>query len=188
LLTRTELLEAIAAAISRSTVVAALGNTSREIFARYDHDRCFYLLGSMGMPTSVGLGLSSQADGDVLVVEGDGGLLMNLGGLATAVRYGGPNLKIVVVDNEAYESTGAQPSHTALGTDLAAIARGCGVPRVREVSTAQDAAELSDWLSEPGPSLAVVKVAISQEKSPRVSLTPPEIYSRIRRSLVGANK
>jgi sulfopyruvate decarboxylase subunit beta len=188
LLTRTELLDAIAPAISRSTVVAALGNTSREIFARYDHDRCFYLLGSMGMATSVGLGLSSQTNNDVLVVEGDGGLLMNLGALATVVRYVGPNLKIVVVDNEAYESTGAQASHTAHGTDLAAVARGCGVPRVREVSTAEDAAELADWLSARGPCVAVVKVSTSQEKSPRVGLTPPEIYNRVRRSLVGAHK
>jgi sulfopyruvate decarboxylase subunit beta len=185
LLTRTELLEAIATTISRSAVVAALGNTSREIFARYDHDRCFYLLGSMGMPTSVGLGLSAQAVEDVLVVEGDGGLLMNLGGLATVARYGGPNLKIVIVDNGAYESTGAQPSHTAYGTHLAAIARGCGIPRVCEVSTAEDAAGLADWLAGPGPSVAVVKVAVSNEKSPRVGLTPPVIYGRIRQSLGG---
>jgi thiamine pyrophosphate-dependent acetolactate synthase large subunit-like protein len=188
LLTRTEFLESIAPVISRSTVVAALGSTSREIFARYDHDRCFYLLGSMGMPTSVGLGLSARSHDDVLVVEGDGGLLMNLGALATVARYGGPNLRIVVVDNEAFESTGAQPGHTAHGTDLAAIARGCGIPRVCEVATAKGGKELADWLLEPGLALAVVKVWASNEKAPRVGLAPPEIFRRLQWSLAGANQ
>ncbi|PPG23162.1 hypothetical protein C5C66_02680 [Rathayibacter toxicus] len=188
LLTRSELLHAISPAIARSTVVAALGNTSRQIFAEFDHERCFYLLGSMGMPTSVGLGLSVGADHDVLVIEGDGGLLMNLGGVATAARYGRNNLKIVVVDNEAYESTGAQPSHSGKGANLATIAHGCGISRVVEVTTPDDAFALDAWLREPGVSLAVAKVANASDTPPRVQLTPPEIFHRVQNSLLKAEK
>lgn len=183
MLTRAELLLTLEPVIRRSIVVAALGNASRELYARFDHGRTFYLLGSMGMPISVGLGIAARAQDDVVVIEGDGGLLMNLGALATAARYGRANLKIVVVDNESYESTGAQPSSTAHGVALDVVARGCGIDRVRRVESANDLSDLVEWLAHPGMALVVAKVAISDLKSPRVALTPPEIFSRLQNNI-----
>jgi sulfopyruvate decarboxylase subunit beta len=183
-LSRSDVLRALAGLLKRSVVVAPLGNTVRELYAIMDQPANFYLLGSMGMPIPVGLGLALGQSRTVVTLEGDGGCLMNLGGLASVARYGPTNLKIVILDNGAYESTGHQPSHTSQTTSLCAVASGCGVANTTEVRTPAELATLVDWLSKPGPRVAVVKIGLSENSCPRVPIEPCEIFSRVRRELV----
>ena len=96
------------------------------------------MLGSMGMASSIGLGLALAQKKRVYAIDGDGSLLMNLGSLATIARHAPPNYCLIVIDNKCYSSTGNQPTHTANKTDLAAIALGAGCAQVKTVDNLKD--------------------------------------------------
>jgi thiamine pyrophosphate-dependent acetolactate synthase large subunit-like protein len=150
-------------------VVTGLGSATYDAAAAGDHPRNFYLWGAMGGTAMVGLGLAlAQPRLPVLVLTGDGDLLMGLGSLATIGAENPPNLSIVVLDNERYGETGGQPSHTAKGTDLAAAARACGIA---EAAVIADEAALEGFAARiqqigKGTAFAVVKVAPGED--PRV--------------------
>ncbi|HET7038054.1 MAG TPA: thiamine pyrophosphate-dependent enzyme [Thermomicrobiaceae bacterium] len=109
-------------------VVAGIGNSSFDLFGAGHRPQNFYMLGSMGMAVPLGLGLAvAQPARQVLVLEGDGSLLMNLGGLATVGVVAPPNLTIVAWDNGGYQMTGNQPTAAAETTDLVAVARSAGI-------------------------------------------------------------
>jgi thiamine pyrophosphate-dependent acetolactate synthase large subunit-like protein len=121
-------------------VVTGLGAPSYDAAAAGDRPLTFYLWGAMGGAAMVGLGLAlAQPNRRVLVLTGDGEMLMGVGSLATIAVAGAPNLAIAVLDNGRYGETGAQLSHTGLGTDLAAVAAGCGW---RSTATAATLAEV----------------------------------------------
>jgi thiamine pyrophosphate-dependent acetolactate synthase large subunit-like protein len=108
-------------------VVSGLGAPSYDVAAAGDRPLNFYLWGAMGGTAMVGLGIAlAQKHRRVLVLTGDGDMLMGLGSLATIAAAGAPNLAIAVLDNARYGETGAQRSHTGLSTDLEAVAAGCG--------------------------------------------------------------
>ncbi|MBV8086742.1 MAG: sulfopyruvate decarboxylase subunit beta [Chloroflexi bacterium] len=120
----------------RAPIVSSVGNATFDLYAA-DRDRAenFYIWNSMGMASSVGLGLAlARPDLRVVVLDGDGALLMNLGSLATASVSGARNLVHVVWDNGGWEITGGQPAGTAYGIDLETVARGCGFTRTASVS------------------------------------------------------
>ena len=107
--------------------VGGLGASTYDIAAAGDHDRNFYLWGAMGGAVMIGLGLAlAQPELPVVVITGDGEMLMGLGSLATIGVQKPNNLAIVVFDNGLYGETGMQASHTSGGVDLLAVARGCG--------------------------------------------------------------
>lgn len=171
-------------------VVAGLGAPAYDVAARGDRPRDFPLWGAMGGAAMVGLGLAlAQPDLPVLVLTGDGEMLMGLGSLATIAAQRPPNLRIVVLDNEQYGETGQQPTHTATGTDLAAVASACGIARTATARQATEVARLRDQLHDDGGLLfAVVKVA--QGDAPRV-LPPrdgPYLTHRLREALLGAER
>ncbi|MGH6830335.1 MAG: thiamine pyrophosphate-dependent enzyme, partial [Methylocella sp.] len=148
----------------------------------------FPLWGAMGLAAMVGLGLSiAQPARRVLVITGDGEMLMGLGSLATIGVQRPPNLAIAVIDNERYGETGMQATHTAHGVDLAAVALGC---RFRTARTVRERKELEsarvELLHEAGPVLIQIKV--SAEKPPLV--LPPHqgvvLKDRFRRAVLGA--
>ncbi|HEU5322267.1 MAG TPA: thiamine pyrophosphate-dependent enzyme, partial [Methylomirabilota bacterium] len=144
--------------------VASLGHPAYDLFAAGDRPANLYTWGSMGLASSIGLGLAlARPERPVTVLDGDGSLLMNLGSLATLAACRPPNLVVVVWDNERYGTTGGQPSATAGVTDLAAVARGAGIERTRLVRDlpALDAA-LAAARREPGPWVIVAKVAESR--------------------------
>jgi sulfopyruvate decarboxylase subunit beta len=182
-LNRSDVLREFSGLIMSSIVVAPLGNTVRELYAIADQPANFYLLGSMGMAIPVGLGLALGQPETVIAFEGDGGCLMNLGALATVARYAPPNLRVVVFDNGAYESTGGQPSHSRVVASLRTVAEGCGIRETREVITAAELARLVAWLAQPGLRLAVVRTGMAEKSFPRVPIEPPEIFARLRRHL-----
>lgn len=143
-------------------VVAGLGAPAWDCAAAGDHPLTFPLWGGMGLAALTGLGLAlSRPDRRVLVVTGDGEMLMGLGGLATIAVQAPPNLTVVVLDNERYGETGMQPTHTAHGVDLAQVAGACGIPVARTVTDAGELAEVRRLIhAGGGPAFVVVKVAV----------------------------
>jgi thiamine pyrophosphate-dependent acetolactate synthase large subunit-like protein len=123
-----------AALAGPNPIVSSVGNPTFDLFAVADRPQNFYIWNSMGMASSIALGLAlAKPDQRIVILDGDGALLMNLGSLATAMMAGVRNLVHVVWDNGAWEITGAQPAGTTYGVDLAAIARGAGYPRTATV-------------------------------------------------------
>ncbi len=170
--------------------VAGLGAPAYDLAACGSDPLDFPLWGAMGGAAMVGLGLAlAQPHRTVLVITGDGEMLMGLGSLATIAAQRPPNLRLVVLDNECYGETGHQRTHTAMGVDLAAVAQGCGFPHTRTVRQAADLAALrADIHTLDGLLFAVVKV--SPEELPRV-LPPrdgPYLTQRLREALLGAER
>jgi thiamine pyrophosphate-dependent acetolactate synthase large subunit-like protein len=127
-------------------VIAGLGSTAWDITAAGDSPRSFPLWGAMGQAAMMGLGLAlAQPHRRVLVITGDGEMLMGLGSLATIGVQQPANLSIVVIDNERYGETGMPPTHTARGVDQAAVARGCGRPPRNALAGAKCAAARCYW-------------------------------------------
>lgn len=168
-------------------VVAGLGSPAWDCAAAGDHPLTFSLWGAMGSASMLGLGLAlAQPRRRVLVVTGDGEMLMGLGSLATIGAQGPANLSIVVLDNERYGETGGQKTHTGYGVDLASIASACGFAQARIVSrTGELAAIRSNVHGMRGPLFYQVKVA--SETVPLV--LPPRdgayLKHRFRQALLG---
>jgi thiamine pyrophosphate-dependent acetolactate synthase large subunit-like protein len=168
-------------------VVAGLGSTAWDITAAGDSPLSFPLWGAMGQAAMIGLGLAlAQPKRPVLVVTGDGEMLMGVGALATIGVQQPKNLSVVVIDNERYGETGMQATHTAHGIDLPAIARAC---RFRHASTVTEDAGLAALRAlvhqADGPTFAGVKVAA--EKLPLV-LPPLDgvlLKDRFRKAVLG---
>lgn len=142
-------------------VVSGLGGTSWDVAAVDDDPRNFYLWGGMGGAVSVGLGLAlAQPDTRILVITGDGEMLMGIGSLATVAAQQPSNLAVVVIDNERYGETGGQLTHSAFATDLAVMARGAGLARAQTLHTLDAVSAFRRALYDTdGPLFAVVKVA-----------------------------
>jgi thiamine pyrophosphate-dependent acetolactate synthase large subunit-like protein len=168
-------------------VVAGLGSTAWDCTAAGDSALTFPLWGAMGNAAMVGLGLAlAQPARRVLVITGDGEMLMGLGALATIGVRRPRNLALVVIDNERYGETGMQATHTAAGVDLAKAALACGFRSAIRMRRASGLPALRKAAyTAPGPFLAQVKVAA--EKLPLV-LPPREgglLKARFRRALLG---
>lgn len=137
-LTRYEILEVIARYLAEKIVVCNLGFPAKELFHIRHQPSNFYMLGSMGMATPAGLGISLSTEKEVVVIDGDGSLLMNPGTLATAACLAPENLTIFAIDNKAYGSTGDQPTLTAACVDLEMVARGFGIKDTVTASTKKE--------------------------------------------------
>jgi thiamine pyrophosphate-dependent acetolactate synthase large subunit-like protein len=168
-------------------VVSSNGMISRELFTIADAPRNFYMIGSMGLASSIGLGLAlSLPARQVVVIEGDGNVLMNLGSAATIGHLGPANLIQVVLDNEAHDSTGGQPtvSHTVRLED---VARAAGYPVARKVTSREAIGPAVRESFRRGPGFILVKVEKgSVEGIKRVSHAPEEIRARFQRSIQAA--
>ena len=168
-------------------VVAGLGSTAWDVTAAGDHDLNFPLWGAMGQAAMMGLGLAlAQPKRRVLVITGDGEMLMGLGSLATIGVQQPKNLSVVVIDNARYGETGMQATHTASGVDLAAVARACRFISSTLITEKAALAGLRALIhGKPGPHFAAIKVVA--EKIPLV-LPPREgalLKARFRRALLG---
>ena len=184
---RREVVSALLKDRGKLLVVAGLGSTSWDITAAGDSDLSFPTWGAMGQAAMIGLGLAlAQPRRRVLVVTGDGEMLMGLGALATIGVQKPANLSIVVIDNERYGETGMQATHTAHGVDLAAVAKACGFGVSRTLGKTPEVLKLrNDIHQRAGPIFADIKVI--DEKLPLV--LPPHdgvlLKDRFRRALLG---
>ncbi len=158
---RAKCIEAIYPELQDKLVVTIMGACAQEL---YDLGHCanfFYLQHAMGLASSIGMGLAlNLPDEKIVVLDGDGSLLMNLGTLTTMARYQPKNLTHIVFDNGSLLSTGGFASHTTSGiTDLAAIARGAGVPNVASAATPMDfVGAVADAFERDELSVIVAKV------------------------------
>ena len=159
----------LVAARTDLVVVASLGSPTYDLAAAGDHARNFYLWGAMGGAAMIGLGLAlAQPKVPVAVLLGDGEALMGMGAFATIAQQRPNNLTVVVLDNGLYGETGSQASHTAAGTDLAAVAAACGIADTRTVVTMRDVEALAERVNMVGSGPAAAVVRIDGEEKPRV--------------------
>jgi thiamine pyrophosphate-dependent acetolactate synthase large subunit-like protein len=172
---------------NRKDVVAigGLGASTNDITAAGDHARNFYLWGGMGGAAMIGLGLAlAQPELPVLVITGDGEMLMGMGSLATIGLQKPSNLSIVVLDNEAYGETGGQTSHTA-AADLVGVARACGIGDACAISTMAEVEAFAKAVHDisAGPRFANVKIDSANVERILPSRDGTYIVNRIRGDL-----
>jgi sulfopyruvate decarboxylase subunit beta len=175
---RVDAMQAVYSQLGDCAVVTIMGAVAAELQSLGHQQNFFYLQHAMGLASSMGLGIAlARPELKVVVFDGDGSLLMNLGGLTTLARYRPRNLVHVVFDNESLLSVGGFPTATSTGSDLAAIAKGAGIPRVStvraldefkaEFSAAKSANDLTTIVAKVeavGPSAYVTDLALLENR------------------------
>jgi sulfopyruvate decarboxylase subunit beta len=175
---RAEAMAAVYDRLERCVVVTIMGAVAAELQALGHKPNFFYLQHSMGLASSMGLGIAlSRPELQVVVLDGDGSVLMNLGGLTTLARYRPRNLVHVVFDNESLLSVGGFPTATSTGSDIAGMAAAAGVPRtatavnidefVSEFDRAQQAKDLTTLVAKVeavGPAAFVTDLALLENR------------------------
>ena len=169
-------------------LVTGLGSPTYDAMAAGDDDLNFYLWGAMGSAAMIGFGLAmAQPDRPVLVLTGDGEMLMGLGSLVTIGIRNPRNLSIVVLDNEHYGETGMQPSHTSSEMKLDEIARASGFGRADEVRDMEAVGELQARIHE-SDTVSFASIKINTDQAPRVLAPRDGIYVKNRfRTALGFN-
>ena len=169
-------------------VVPGLGTANYDLFAVSPGDDNAYMWNAMGLTVPTGLGLAiAQPDRRVLVVTGDGEMMMGIGSLSVVAAQAPENLSILVMDNEMFEETGAQTGLSAKRADIEKIAVGSGIEKTMTVRTDNEVARLAAFLlKEQGPVLAVAKVAASRDEPVFPTMDGPGIVSTFRASVLGS--
>ena len=183
-LTRYEVLRLIASYLDRKVVVSNLGWPSKELYAIKHQPSNFYMLGSMGMVTPIGLGIALTSSKEIIVIDGDGSLLMNPGSLATAASAAPRNLTIIAIDNGAYGSTGNQPTLAGTCVDLENVAQGFGIRNTVKVASEEQIVEV---MQKPRSGLTFIHVlAIPGNRDvPNIPLHHLEIKKQVQEFLKG---
>jgi len=167
---RIEALEAIYSRLEESVVITIMGAVAAELQSLGHRPHFFYMEHSMGLASSMGLGIAlARPELPVIVIDGDGSILMNLGSLTTMARYRPKNLLHVVFDNESLLSVGGFPTATATGSDIAGMAQAAGVPRAMTVTTISDFTTAVDQALEARELTTIV--AKVEPRGPAVYLT-----------------
>jgi thiamine pyrophosphate-dependent acetolactate synthase large subunit-like protein len=145
---------------SEEAIIAGIGNTNFDLLDAGHRPQNFYMLGSMGLATSIALGVAlAQPDREVFGLEGDGSILMNLGALTTIASLAPPNLTVVIWDNGLYQITGNQVTATATATDIVAVAAGSGIQQSRWASDEEHFERLvQSALTTTGPHFIAARV------------------------------
>jgi thiamine pyrophosphate-dependent acetolactate synthase large subunit-like protein len=186
LLERRSVVSALLAGRKEAIVVGGLGASTYDIAAAGDHDRNFYLWGAMGGAVMIGLGVAlAQPKLPVVVITGDGEMLMGIGSLATVGLQKPGNLTIIVLDNEVYGETGGQASHTASTADLVGVAKACGIAEARSLSTMAEIEAFTTPMQEfsSGPRFASIKIDSANLERVLASRDGSFIVTRIRGAL-----
>ena len=165
-------------------IVGNLGPTSDEMRHARHRDKNFYTYGSMGLCSSIALGIALNYSDKVISFDGDGSVLMNMGTLATIGRENPLNLIVLIWDNEMWGQVGRQVSHTHYQTNLEEIARGCGIKKTITVDNEDDLEKVFvKALSDDGPYVIVAKIKESEYLS--VAPVEPEIIAfNFRKSMI----
>lgn len=184
---RFEFLKRLVEKTQDELIVAGVSPTNHELFSIKDLSTSFYMRHSLGMASSMGLGLAlARPDKKVIVLEGDGGILMNLGSLATISTQRPKNFLLFILDNRCYENTGCQPSATAHQTRLEAIAKGAGIGtayRWRDINDVES--NLSKILIKEGPSVIVVEIETGRETNTMIDIGTVENKLRFMKTISG---
>ena len=186
LTSRSRAIGAVLELLTDELVVACNGFPSREVYALRDRPENFYMIGSMGLAPAIGLGVAlAQPRRKVVVLDGDGNVLMAMGTLATVGALKPRNFVHIVFDNEVYGSTGNQPTLSQT-VRLEQVAKAAGYRHVERVRELDDAVyEAKTMLKEDGPSFLLVKVSELAEDVGRVGIEPAAMTERFRKAAVG---
>ncbi len=183
-MTRYEAILTLGGLIDGQVVVANLGVPSKELFAICDRPLNYYMLGSMGLVSSIGFGISRFTHGRVMVLEGDGSILMNPNALMTIGQYRPRNLMIIALDNACYGSTGSQRTYTQNGMDLELFARSCGIKNSVRVHKIQELRQaVHDFEEQEELSFIHVLLKPGNSPCPNIPLNPKDITKRFKNSL-----
>lgn len=181
---RARAMAALLELLTDQPVVICNGFASREAYKIADRPTHFYMIGSMGVAPSIGLGVAlAKPDKKVVIFDGDGNVLMGMGTLATVAALKPKNFIHVVFDNEVYGSTGNQPTISRV-VRLEQLAKAAGYVNVERVIEREDLVyEFKDMLKKDGPSFLLVKVTEQAEDVDRVMLDPPDITRRFSKAI-----
>jgi len=164
-------------------IVSANGYISRDLFETCEKPSNFYMIGSMGLASSIALGVAlKKPKKRVFVFDGDGNILMNLGSLTTIGKIFPRNLVHIVFDNSIHESTGGQPTHSSV-VNIEKIAKSCGYTVYKTHSENKLRDILRNIIKIHGPIMILVKVDASKTISSRVTYSPTKIKSRFMKAI-----
>jgi len=175
---RGEVLKTLIPVISDTLVVCNIGLPSQEMHVLDDQPSNFYMLGTMGLASSIGLGLALAQQDKVISIDGDGAILTNLGTLSTIANNVADNFLLLIIDNGSYGSTGDQRSYAGKKTSLAAVARGCGCENVVECRAEDTADTVRAALDSDKMTVVVCKCRPGNMKVPVIDQDPVIIKDR----------
>lgn len=175
---RSDVLKDIAPVISDHLVVCNIGLPSQELHMIDDQPTNFYMLGTMGLASSIGLGLAMAQDKKVISIDGDGSVLTNFGTLPTIANNAADNFILLIIDNGSYGSTGDQPTYAGQKTSLTAVAKACGCERVIECQAEDTAETLRQALASDEMTIIVSKCESGNIKVPVIQMDPVVIRDR----------
>ena len=175
---RYEILQEIAPILRDQLVICNIGLPSQELHMMDDQPSNFYMLGTMGLSSSIGLGLALAQKSKVIAIDGDGSVLTNLGTLPTIANNTADNFILFIVDNGSYGSTGDQPTYAGAKTSLAAVARACGCEHVVECKAEDAPAVLESALRSNNMTIIVCKCDSGNIPVPVIELDAAVIRHR----------
>ena len=175
---RSEILRDIAPVIHDQLVVCNIGLPSQELHMIDDQSSNFYMLGTMGLSSSIGLGLALAQDKKVISIDGDGSVLTNFGTLPTIANNVADNYILLIIDNGSYGSTGDQPTYAGKKTSLTAVAKACGCENVVECQAKDTKQALIDALAGDKMTIIVAKCESGNIKVPVITMDPVAIRDR----------
>ncbi len=184
---RYELLKEIMPIISDQLVVCNIGLPSQELHMLDDQPSNFYMLGTMGLASSIGLGLALAQSAKVIAIDGDGSVLTNLGTLPTIGNNPANNFILLIIDNGSYGSTGDQPTYAGMKTSLAGMAKAAGCDNVIECAAEDTADALKAALAGDEMTVIVSKCESGNVKVPVIEFDAPVIRHRFMQEVARRN-
>lgn len=184
---RSDVLKELQPIISNQLVVCNIGLPSQELHNLDDQPSNFYMLGTMGLASSIGLGLALVQDAKVIAIDGDGSILTNLCTLTTIANNPADNFILLIIDNGSYGSTGDQPTYAGMKTSLAKMADAAGCENVIECSAQDTAAVVKDALARERMTIIVSKCEPGNIKVPVIDLDAPVIRHRFMEEVARRN-
>ncbi|MDU8911595.1 sulfopyruvate decarboxylase subunit beta [Aestuariicoccus sp. MJ-SS9] len=175
---RSEILREIAPILNPHLVVCNIGLPSQELHMIDDNERNFYMLGTMGLSSSIGLGLALAQDKTVISIDGDGSVLTNLGTLPTIANNVADNYILLVIDNGSYGSTGDQPTYAGKKTKLENVAKACGCENVVTCQAEETGKVLQEAIDSKKMTVIVAKCESGNIKLPVITKDPVVIRDR----------
>jgi len=175
---RSEIIRDIAPILNKHLVVCNIGLPSQELHMIDDNARNFYMLGTMGLSSSIGLGVALAQDKTVISIDGDGSVLTNFGTLPTIANNFADNFILLIVDNGSYGSTGDQPTYAGKKTSLTAVASACGCENVVECQAEETGRVLQEAIDSKKMTIIVSKCESGNIPVPVITMDPVVIRDR----------
>ena len=184
---RSDVLKELIPVISDHFVVCNIGLPSQEMHLIDDQPTNFYMLGTMGLSSSIGLGLALAQKQTVISIDGDGSVLTNLGTLPTIANNVADNFILLIIDNGSYGSTGDQPTYAGKKTSLSAVATACGCENVVECQASETKAAVEKAIASKQMTIIVSKCESGNIKVPVITMDPVVIKDRFMKALAARN-